>query len=91
MKSKGLNMLYNVCSLTVIGLSIIFFAFGYYGHEQVLSNNKCEMTYSKPSFKKISMTSKVSKYGLYMDDSDKKKGDLLNPLPVLFIPGNNGK
>lgn len=64
----------------------LFLIFGFINQSKILSNNQCKMTYSQPHFEKVDMASKVKGYQLYIHGSV----DILNPKPVLFIPGNSG-
>ena len=63
-----------------------FLLFGFINQSKILSANKCKMTYSQPQFEKIKMDSRVKDYQLYVHGS----ASMLNPIPVLFIPGNSG-
>jgi hypothetical protein len=71
--------------LFIVGCSV-FLLFGFINQSRILSSNKCRMTYSSPHFEKVKVDSRVKEYQLYIHGSV----NLLNPIPVLFIPGNSG-
>jgi hypothetical protein len=64
----------------------LFVLMGFLNQSKILTANKCKMTYSQPHYEKVKMDSKVKGYQLYIHGSV----DMLNPTPVLFIPGNSG-
>jgi hypothetical protein len=78
--------------LLLTSLSIAFISYGYYGQKLLDQKNSCEMTYSSPKFKRMEMpasaasTSASASFALYAHGSL----DSLNPIPVLFVPGNLG-
>lgn len=81
-----------ILSIGLIAIALILLSLGLYGHQKVLGANKCEMTYSRPSFVKINLKSRTDAFSLFIEDSTKtRKNDKLNPIPVLLVPGNNGK
>lgn len=72
--------------LIIFSFLIIFV--GYFSHQNITKLNKCEMTYSSPELYKI----KINNYNntLFQLYIHNKNTIDLKPIPVLFIPGNNG-
>lgn len=77
--------------VTLSLVSVVFFVVSYLGQQQILDQNKCEMTLSKREERKafIPMNSSLTSFSLwrYSNVNSRK----LNDFPVLFIPGHQGR
>jgi len=78
-----------VLSLSIVG--VLFLLLGWLGSKIILELNPCQMTYSIPSLEivPICCSTSSSKFKLWKHKSQTK--DVINKIPVLFIPGNSGR
>lgn len=90
-KVKGKNSTnYGLLSVIILVLfGSIFLAAGIWGRNLVLVANPCEMTYTSRERKHVIVNSTIEGYKLYKY-SNAKSLMILNPHPVLFIPGHMG-
>jgi hypothetical protein len=81
---------YGLLSVIILVLfGSIFLAAGIWGRSLVLDANPCEMTYTSRERKNVNVNSTIEGYKLYKY-SNPKSLMMLNPHPVLFIPGHMG-
>ena len=73
--------------LSLFSCALLFI--GYLGRTAILNKNPCGMTYSSVSSYQIQVENTMSGYNLWRNDHPKK--GVLNDIPVLFIPGSNGR
>jgi len=88
---QGLKMNFKWTSLSYCFVSILFLIVGWKGLQEILSSNKCNMTYSRPNFNEVFIGEKNALVGFKLWKHDSQTRDSLNEQPVLFVPGHYGR
>ena len=88
---QGLKMNLRWTSISYCFISVIFLIVGWKGLQEILTSNRCKMTYSRPSLKEVFVGEKNRAVGFKLWMHDSQTSASLNEQPVLFVPGHYGR
>jgi hypothetical protein len=83
---------YGILFAALASIAVLVLMFGRKGYQQILEQNQCKMTYSYPFQYNVKHEWKGTERYQLLQLTDIENGvSSLNPHPVLFIPGHQGR
>lgn len=83
--------------IPLITFGVLFLISGLLSYYKIVSQSPCKVTHVKADKREIKVDSAIPNMKLYSfqtyssSTKAKSKPNALNPIPVLFVPGHNGK
>jgi hypothetical protein len=83
---------YIILFAALASIAVLVLVFGRKGYQRILEQNQCEMTYSYPFQYNVKHEWTGAERYQLLQLTDRENGlNALNPHPVLFIPGHQGR